>query len=79
MDANSPSLKARVLVCIALENLKGNTLLPKTLGETEPTEACSNNEYVHVDEYVRFRGGLERFDVFVWIPSFPESKRLYIQ
>lgn len=48
--SNSPSLKARVLVCVTLENLERNALFSEALGEAEPTEASSNDEYVHLDD-----------------------------
>ena len=58
VNTNSPSLKARLLVCIALENLEGNALLPETLGEAEATEACSDNEYVHLVESIELEKGI---------------------
>ena len=48
MYTDSPSLKARVLVYVALEDLERNTLFSEALREAEPTEACSNYEYVHL-------------------------------
>lgn len=49
MQSNGPSLKARVLVHVALEDFKRNALLSKTLGEGEPTDAGSNDEDMHFD------------------------------
>ena len=78
MDTDSPTLKARVLVCIALENLERNALLPETLGEAEPTKACSINEYVHLDDSIRFDRGIERLGVIVCMVSFTESNQLHL-
>lgn len=38
-------------MCVAFENLEGNALLSESLGETEPAQASSDNEYMHVDDF----------------------------
>jgi len=51
VQSNGPSLKARVPVHVALENIKRNALLSEALSEGQPTDAGSNDEDVHPDDY----------------------------
>ena len=50
MNSNRPSLKARMLIRVALEDLERNPLFSEALSKTEPTEACSYNKDMHCDQ-----------------------------
>jgi len=48
VDTNGPSLKAGVLILVALKDLIRNALLAETLSKTEAAKASSGDEDVHV-------------------------------
>ena len=56
MDPNGPALKTRLLILIALEDVKRNALLAETLRKAETPESGTDDEHVHIFSFGNFAG-----------------------
>lgn len=46
VPVNADSVPLRMPFIRSLKNLKGHSLFPKSLRESQPTQTCPNNEYM---------------------------------